>query len=234
MPLDLTLLTCSFNDNMLTAFMIKRLFECLGYIIPTCVMDNGTTEKCEDSFMRVFNGVDNFRYKIIPQYKYPSQNHCASIDYAIWNCINTKYVLLCDNDIKAYTNISELLELRHHYDAIGEIGYDTVPPNRLFPYLCIFNLERMKLENIHYFDIDRCIVSGNTTNEQVYSKYGNVYDTGCSFLMDIQTHNWNIKQIKISNYALHYKGVSYDGMIGADGIQNKREFIYRDLLSTVE
>ena len=188
----ISILTCTFNNNLLTVFMLRRLLTILHFpYIPIIIIDNGNKISADSRMKRCFHVVDNFNNKLTPKYPFPSQNHAASIEYTLYNIINTDYVLLCDNDMKFYPSIINLLNIYDKYDAIGEIGYDSVPPNRLFPYLCIFNVQKMKRQNIHYFDINRIIRNGPDVHEPITSTSGHVYDTGYSFLMDIMHNNWN-------------------------------------------
>lgn len=206
---DITFLTTNYNNFNLTFLCIKSLIHATGIdLSQILILDNSDKIAIPSYVKKDFNVIDNSFHKITPNLNIPSKNHCLSIDYVLKKCIHTKYVCLFDNDVKFFNCINEFLSYRINYDAIGEIGYDTVPPDRLFPYLCIIDIEKFKTENLNYYDENRCIIPQSKTNESVASKYGNVYDTGYSFLKDIETYNWNILNIKISKYVKHYKAGS--------------------------
>lgn len=202
---DLTLLTVSFNNNVLTGMMIKSFIKQFGEIPEIIIVDNGNKIPVDDGLKNLFTVLDNFQNKLIPNKLQPSRNHCATIDYALKHCIKTKYVLLVDNDIlfkpKLKSFIKDFDETK--YDAAGEIGYDVIPPNRLFPYCCLINVEKMKKENLSYYDENRIISFGMPGH---FSKKDDYYDTGSSFLEDIKS--WKILEIKLSDICIHMKGAS--------------------------
>ena len=207
----LTLLTCSFNSNLLTTMMIKSIFKQLNKEIPVVIMDNSTKEFCTEDMKTVFTVIDNTNYKLTPNYNQVSKNHCASIDYAFKNYIKTKYVMLCDCDILFKPKIKELLNSNLEYDAIGEISWDVTPPNRLLPYFCIINVEKFKNEKLNYFDVNRCMKLYDKNGKELPNEIGAVkgfFDTGCSFYEDIK-NSWSINQIKLDNYIVHLKGACF-------------------------
>lgn len=206
---DVTFLTTNYNNFELSFACIKSLIRATGIdLSQILILDNSDKIALPSYVKNDFNVIDNSFHKITPNLNIPSKNHCSSIDYVLKNCIHTKYVCLFDNDVKFFKSINEFLSYRTNYDAIGEIGYDTVPPNRLFPYLCIIDVKKFKTEKLNYFDINRCIIPKRKTNEPIASIYGNVYDTGYSFLKDIEQHKWNVLDIKLNKYIKHYKAGS--------------------------
>lgn len=208
---DITLLTCSYNNNVMTKMMIMSFLKQSKKDIPIVIMDNGTVEKCGQDLKDYFTVIDNTNFKLTPNYKQISKNHCSSIDYALKNCIKTKYVLLCDNDVLFKSSLNkffDFLDTFDEIDCIGEIGWDDAPPNRLFPYFCIINVEKFKNEKLNYFDINRCTEKNGNYNAPMGSKKRYYHDTGASFYEDIIQSKWEIKQIKINNFILHFKSVS--------------------------
>lgn len=217
---NLTLFTCTFNNNLLTKCMIMSCFKQIGVDLPVVIMDNGTKELCTDDMKEMFTVIDNSNFKLTKNYKQVSRNHCASIDYVLKNCINTKYVMLCDNDILFKPDIKKLLMFLNTFeeiDACGEIelsrrGY------RLFPFFCIINVEKMKSENINYFDSKNCMnnletnfdKNGNWSSNKYVSKNIKGLDTGGSFLSEIKNNHWEIKQIKINNFIKHFASASWN------------------------
>lgn len=217
---NITLLTCTFNNNLLTKCMIMSLFKQLGKSIPVVIMDNGTKEFCTNDMKEIFTVIDNTNYKIIPNYKQVSRNHCASIDYALKNYIKTKYVLLCDNDILFKSSIKKLfndLNILNEIDSVGEIelskrGY------RLFPFFCIINVEKMKLDKINYFNKNNCMNNMETKFDTNGNYESNIYltknikglDTGGSFLNEIKNKKWTILKIKLDKYIKHFAMASWN------------------------
>lgn len=217
---NLTLFTCTFNNNLLTKCMIMSCFKQFGVLLPVVIMDNGTKELCTDDMKNTFKVIDNSNFKLTKNYNQISRNHCASIDYALKNCIKTKYVMLCDNDILFKSDIKKLIEFLNTFekiDACGEIelskrGY------RLFPFFCIINVEKMKLENINYFDDKNCMndletnfdENGNWESNKRISEILDGLDTGGSFLNEIKKNNWDIKEIKINKFIKHFASASWN------------------------
>lgn len=211
---DITLFLVTYNNNKLTSLVIKSFFKSIGTYIPVVIMDNGTREFCTDDMKEVFTIIDNTNYKIIPNQNQLSRNHCASVDYALKNCINTKYVLLCDSDVLFKPSVKTLLENYNGSNALGEIAVNNM---RLMPMFCIIDLEQFKKDNVNYYDKNRCLNNftsildeqGNWIKDIIKPDkwYG---DTGASFLWDIQKLNWNITNIKMVDYIEHYGRASFD------------------------
>ncbi|HPB20331.1 MAG TPA: glycosyltransferase [Bacteroidales bacterium] len=204
----ITLLTCTFNNNLLTTMMIKSLFKQIKRTIPVVIIDNGTKEACTDDMKDIFTVIDNTNFKILKNQNQVSRNHCYSIDYALKNCIKTKYVLLCDNDILFKSNLLDFFNKLTTFDAVGEISNDI--KQRFLPYFCIIDIEKFKNDNLNYYDPNRCmnhvITIYNKNFEYVTRRVLNnkpVYDTGASFYYDIKSKNWNITKIKLDKYIVH-------------------------------
>lgn len=214
---DITLLTCTFNNNILTSLMIKSLFKQLKREIPVVIMDNGTKLKCTNGMKEVFEVIDNTNYKIIPNYNQVSRNHCASIDYALKNCIKTKYVLLCDNDILYKPGLDlffEKIDKIQNLNCVGEISKIKGSVKRVLPFFCIMNVELFK--TINYFDKNRCmnhcITIFNQNGEYNGRKLLNnkiIYDTGASFYEDLMKNKININEIKLDNLIIHLASASW-------------------------
>lgn len=206
---DYTVLTVTFNNNVLTGLMIKSLYKQLTYLPQVVIVDNGTQLPADNMMKRVFKVVDNFNHKLLPDEHQPSRNHCAAINYAIMNHIDTKWCVLVDNDILFKPQFKPFIESVNadEWDAYGEIGWDCTPPNRLFPYMCVMNVQKMKTEGIQYFDRNR-IIKYRTTDaagKVLYTdaKY-NIMDTGYSFYEDIK-HTWRINTIRLNDVCIHLK-----------------------------
>ena len=186
---NICLFTCTFNNNELTLNMIQSFKKNVGLPIDICILDNGTTELCSNIMKSQFIVFDNTNNKFTKNYTCRSTAHAKSIEFAFKNFLQYDYVILCDNDIMFKKECKPIIQdfLKSDFDALGEIGHGTVPPDRLFPYFCIINLKRMKDENIDYA---RYIGHGE-------------YDTGCSFYQDIVKNEWDIKKIKLDECIIH-------------------------------
>ena len=203
---DITLLSVSYNNNLITGMMLKSLSKQIS-LENIIIFDNGDRIPVDEGLKSCFNVIDNFKQKLTGNYKQCSKNHCSTIDYALKNLIKTKWCLLVDNDILFKPAAKTLLENlnENEFDCCGEIGWDDAPPERLFPYFCLINVKKFKNDNLNYFDNDRCIGPGSKevgprgpTTKCWYK------DTGCSFLEDIKD-TWKIKQIKLQDYIVHLK-----------------------------
>lgn len=218
---DITLLSVSYNNNLITGMMLKSLSKQIS-LENIIIVDNGDRIPVDEGLKSCFNVVDNFNQKITGNYRQCSKNHCSTIDYVLKNLIKTKWCLLVDNDILFKPAAKTLLENlnENEFDCCGEIGWDDAPPERLFPYFCLINVEKFKNDNLNYFDNDRCIGPGS----KEVGKRGPgtpcwYKDTGCSFLEDIQ-NKWKIKTIKLENFIVHLKCTGQGN--------NLREFLYKN------
>ena len=216
---NITLLTCTFNNNVLTRAMIMSCFKQLEKEIPVVIIDNGTTEFCTKEMKETFTVIDNTNHKILKDYAQTSKNHSAAVDYALKNLIKTKYVLLCDYDIlfkKEVNNLFAFLDTFDNIDCLGEVGWDVTPPDRLFPYFCIINVDKFKNEKLSYFKENSFKL--NSRKNCIYS------DTGCTFYNDIKD-TWDIKYIHLKNFIVHLKA-------GSDKKNITMQFLktYKDLI----
>lgn len=158
-----------------------------------CILDNSTQVAFPKIPNKYITVIDNTNFKYTPNYNQPSKNHAASLDWCIYNHINTKYIVLCDNDILFKPQFIQLFSLSDNFHILGDIGYDIIPPNRLYPYMCIIDCDFMKSNDIRYFDNARCMENG-------------LMDTGYSFLQDVIKFNACIHQIHLYDYIIHLKG----------------------------
>lgn len=191
---DISLLTTTYNRHEFTYNMVVSFLENSNIVCPIFILDNSDKIPFETPISSFISVIDNTNYKNTPNFFQASKNHCASIDYAFYSVIQTKYVLLVDNDVVFHPSIITIINNRNKYNLIGEIGHDIVPGDRLFPYMCIIDLEWVKSRHIHYFDEPRCITPQKTM------------DTGASFLEDCLYYNPSIMKIHLSDYIIHLKG----------------------------
>lgn len=202
---DITLLTVSFNNNILTGMMLKSFRKQCGRLPnDVVIVDNGTTFPIDDTLRKIFTIVDNYQHQLLPDEHQPSRNHGAAIDFALKHVIHTKWCLLVDNDILYKPSLRSFLsKIDDTYDIYGEIGWDITPPDRLFPYFCLINTEKFNTEGRNYFVRNRYIsyCMPNCHDITVH----NHHDTGCSFYEDIY-RTWSIYNINMDDYMVHLKG----------------------------
>lgn len=191
---DITLLTATFNRHDFTVSMLQSFFDVFKNMPKTLILDNSTDIPFPDIPNNYVTVIDNTNFKHTPNYNQPSKNHCASLDWILHNGIETKYCMLCDNDILFKPNALSILNEYSAFNAVGEIGYDRVPPARLYPYFCVIDIDFITSNNIRYFDKSRCMINNATM------------DTGCSFYQDMVANKANIKNIHLSDYVIHLKG----------------------------
>ena len=203
---DLTLFTVTYNRTVLTKCMIKSFYKYFGQTSPILVIDNGTIP-VDVAFKSQVHVIDNTFQNITGEYHQCSKNHCSTIDYSLKHYINTKWCLLVDNDILFKPAAAEFI---HNfdttaYDCAGEVGWDDAPPNRLFPYFCLINVEKFNSDKLSYFDNDRCIGPGSREEGPRGPNTKCWYqDTGCSFYEDIQSR-WKIQLISLQTLIVHMK-----------------------------
>lgn len=223
---NLTLLTTSFNNNLMTGLMIKSFFKQMKDFVNVVIIDNGTTLPITDEMKKTFEVVDNFQHKLLPNYNQCSKNHCSAVDYTLKNVIKTKWALLVDNDVFFKPSVKDLIEnFNEDADCIGEAGWDDAPPIRLFPYFCLINVDKLKQDNINYFDAKR-LIEDPPLGQQIGRRGPGTrcwyHDTGSSFYEDIQ-NRWNIKYIKLDDFIVHNKTTGMPKMSIHDFIKSNAE-----------
>lgn len=192
---DISLLSATFNRHMPTVEMLESFLKHSKYLMKFYILDNSTHMPFDVESTDECIVLNNCNFRNTPNYNQPSKNHCSSLMWAFTQ-LDTRYVLLCDNDVLFKPGINTWLERYHQYDCIGEAGYDLVPPIRIFPYCCIIDLDFVRRHSILYFDESRCMI-------------GNGYkDTGSSFYDDLIANDGNMLNTKISNVCVHLKGAT--------------------------
>ena len=190
---NITLLTATFNRHDFTLNMLNSFVETVSNeIMPIVIIDNSTIFPFPNVKNERISIIDNTNFKYTKNYNQPSKNHCSSINFAL-SQINTDYVMLCDNDILFKPSVKQLLKIYNDFDIIGEIGWDKVPPLRIYPYFCILNLNFIRKNKISYFDEKRCMINNGRM------------DTGSSFYEDCMKTKFRLKKIKVSDYVIHLK-----------------------------
>ena len=105
--------------------------------------------------------------------------------------MNSNFILL-DSDVLLKRDVSELFD--NNYVYISEILTQGNKRKRVAPFLCFINVQMCKQNNIKYFDERYMHGLSNGTCD--------MYDTGGAFYINSQ--NYNHKEIKVDDYAIHY------------------------------
>lgn len=237
---NISIFTVNFNNMYATCNMLYSFYNNINYNIPIYIIDNSTIlEKNISIIYDNFNIIDNRNFKLLPNLNDISKNHSLTIDYALYNVIQTDYVILCDYDIIFKKNINDILNNFNEYDIIGTIEDGYVPPLRLTPVFCILNVKKIKENNIRYFDNNKCKVPITPFKKRtfIYDKYYDIdtvfyYDTGSSFLEEILRRQWSLKNIVPDLYYEHFDGLGHIETLLKDTSYIKRKYInYNDFIS---
>lgn len=211
---DLSIMTVNFN----TPFFIHSLNKSIrkwakwfnGKLI---VLDNSTkVEKLPniDTEELSIKHIDNSIYECIdklPKSKYKvagnynSARHCITIDFGIKNFVNTKYLMLLDSDILFKTDFFKYFNKFRESDA-SLMGYKrtTYKIPCIAPWCCFINVEKMKSNNISFFDFNRILyVNDNLT-----------HDTGASLYEDFVNIGEKVLELEDNLYYKHFKGGSVE------------------------
>jgi len=200
---DCTVLTCTYNKCELVDYMVRSLFKQLGRKLPVVVMNNGGSVHSPVFNAKLFREVDNRGSKLLgmkpENMSQPSDRHACSIDWALHHAIDSKWVLLADDDVLFKPPVRKLLATipsGSDYGAVGQVGWDRTPGDRLLPYFCAFNAYRMRRDGIRYWRPDMCMASKPPV------------DTGASFNHDISAAGWRILKIELVDFVDHLKNAS--------------------------
>jgi len=190
---DITLATCSYNTPDVTLTMLKSFFKFHDQT-SVLVCDNSTNDDTSKL-------LQDHRVNFI---KNKNGLHAPSVDILIDNC-KTKYMLLVDTDIiflKAHEDIFnqfKLMDLTLMGEICGDRGGKRLH-NRVHPWHCFIDIEKIKNKNIKFFDIDRH--QNNKTDK--------TYDVGATFFEDIRKNNLKIGNVNLQDvYFKHYEGMSW-------------------------
>ena len=209
-----TVLTCTYNKTELVDYMLRSLRKCLGVdsgMPPVIVMNNGSEiHSAKIPFPCKCVEIDNTGNRLVKvDGMCGSDRHANAIEYAL-GLVRTRFVILVDDDVLFKPEARDVLLVRADYDAVGEIGWDVVKGDRLFPYFCAFNVDKMRRDGIHYWRRDASAMS----NPKV--------DTGYSFRVDITAARWSIRTIKLNTVISHLKGASLRNVDPGEWLERNR------------
>ena len=147
-----------------------------------------------------------------------SVKHMMSVEWLVQNMEGA--FLLADSDILIKSDITELWQ--EEYTATGTIEKDwSYGVSRLQPYLCFINAPECRRLGLHYFDPMRTWGLGTGRTEKA-----NWYDTGASFLEDVQYYaGAHFKEIDNGSMIEHLGHGSWKG----NGGEKEWLYIHREL-----
>lgn len=192
---DLTLITCSYNTPDITLTMLKSWMYVHNCTQRLVLIDNSTDNITRDLLY------DNK----IPYTTHPGLSHGEGVNKALKLC-KTKYALLVDTDVIFLRNHTDIFEQFKSMNlaVMGKVEGDRGGKkiyNRVNPWHCFIDVEKIKEHNITFFDEERMKSSFKTEK---------IYDIGSTFLEDIKKANLQIGNVDLEhNYFLHLEGMSW-------------------------
>ena len=192
---DLTLITCSYNTPLITLTMLKSWMAVHNKTQRLVLVDNSTDQLTRGLLH------DNK----IPYTCSPGNTHGQGVNEALKLC-KTKYALLVDTDIiflKDHTSIFNQfkeMDLTVMGKVEGDRGGKSIY-NRVNPWHCFINIEKLKEHNIIFFDEQRMKDSFKTDK---------IYDIGSTFFEDIKKAGLKIGNVDLENtHYQHLEGMSW-------------------------
>jgi len=141
----------------------------------------------------------------VPYISYPGMSHGNGVNEALKLC-KTRYALLVDTDVIFLKDHSSIFQQFKDMDltVMGKVEGDRGGKsiyNRVNPWHCFIDVEKIKQHNITFFDERRMKDSFKTDK---------IYDIGSTFLEDIKKHNLKIGNVDLSaSYYVHLEGMSW-------------------------
>lgn len=192
---DLTLITCSYNTPDITLTMLKSWISVHNRTQRIVICDNSTNNDTKNLLH------DNK----IPYTSRPGATHGEGVNEALKLC-KTKYALLVDTDVIFLKDHNSIFQQFKDMDLAimgkveGDRGGKSIY-NRVNPWHCFIDVEKIKQHNITFFDKQRMKDSFSTSK---------IYDIGSTFLEDIKACGLKIGNVDLSNnYYLHLEGMSW-------------------------
>lgn len=192
---DLTLITCSYNTPDITLTMLKSWMYIHNRTQRLIIIDNSTNSDTVSLLVE----------QKVPYILRPGMSHGDGVNEALKLC-KTKYALLVDTDVifmQDHTSIFKQfkdMDLAIMGKVEGDRGGKSIY-NRVNPWHCFINVDKIKQHNITFFDEERMKASFSTTK---------IYDIGSTFLEDVKKHNLKIGNVDLSTmYYTHLEGMSW-------------------------
>lgn len=192
---DLTLITCSYNTPDVTLTMLKSWMHIHNRMQRLVIVDNSTNSDTQGLL---------YKHKV-PYITQPGMSHGDGVNEALKLC-KTKYALLVDTDVIFLKDHSGIFQQFKDMDlaVMGKVEGDRGGKsiyNRVNPWHCFIDVEKIKHHSITFFDETRMKASFNTNK---------IYDIGSTFLEDIKACNLKIGNVNLENtYYNHFEGMSW-------------------------
>lgn len=192
---ELTLITCSYNTPDITLTMLKS-WMCIHNRTQRLVICDNSTNNDTKSLL------DEYK---VPYISRPGMSHGDGVNEALKLC-KTKYALLVDTDVIFLKDHSVIFQQFKDMDlaVMGKVEGDRGGKsiyNRVNPWHCFIDVEKIKHHNITFFDESRMKASFSTNK---------IYDIGSTFLEDIKNCNLKIGNVNLENtHYSHLEGMSW-------------------------
>lgn len=194
--MDLTVVTCNYN----TPDLIIKLLQSVKHTssqLPNVIVMNTSTEKESEKILSDYN---------IPYYNLKGGTHGEAVNLA-FEKVTTKYILLVDSDVIFLKDFFPAFEKFKSQDltlmgkVVGNVGGKNLY-NRVEPWYCFLDCDKLKENNIKFFDKER-VKKSRLENIKVY-------DVGSTMFEDIQKADLLIGDVDLENkYFKHYVGMSW-------------------------
>lgn len=157
--------------------------------------------------------IEQFPLRKVDKANHGSVKHMMSVD-ALFDYLPDGFILL-DSDVLLRRDLSDLADPSVAWTA--EIEYGLVFGSgrlrpRALPFVCWCNVPMCREAGVRYFDPER-------TWQMVPGKW---YDTGASFYLDCKKAGLPGREIRWSDYAVHFKGGSWDDRDPAKFLRENR------------
>ena len=194
--MDLTLVTCNYNTPDLIIKLLQSVKKTSSYL-PNVIVINTSTEDESEKILSDYN---------IPYYNLKGATHGEAVNLA-FEKVATKYIILVDSDVIFLKDFFPVFEkfkssnLALMGKVVGNIGGKNLY-ERVEPWYCLLDCDKLKKNNIQFFDKDRVLKSRQENIK--------VYDIGSTMFEDIQKADLLIGDVDLENkYFKHYVGMSW-------------------------
>lgn len=192
---DLTLITCSYNTPDITLTMLKSWMHVHNRTQRVMVCDNSTNDETKSLLYD----------RKIPYVTHTGMSHGNGVNELLKLC-KTKYALLVDTDVIFLKDHSAIFQQFKDMDltVMGKVEGDRGGKsiyNRVNPWHCFIDVEKVKQHDILFFDEKRMKDSFSSNK---------IYDIGSTFLEDVKKHKLKVGNVDLSNrYYIHLEGMSW-------------------------
>lgn len=194
--MDLTLITCNYNTPNLIIKLLQSVKHTSSQLPKIIVINTSTTED-SDKILSENN---------IPYFNFKGASHGEAVDLA-FEKVKTKYVLLVDSDVIFLKDFLPVFEKFKSLNLtlMGKVVGNVAGKNlyeRVEPWYCFIDYEKIKKNKIHFFDKERVKKSKKDNIK--------VYDVGSTMFEDVQKADLLIGNVDLENiYFKHYGGMSW-------------------------